>query len=195
MIFMKPGLLIILFLMLLSIGCYTDTEQIAELQERQTALEEKMDKLSEQLESTQAVINRDIERIENNQLLLAGEVETIQKKNITLRRKIDKVAEDTDGTNGINANKASPSSPNDTYMMAVNSYSQGRYEDAILEYQKFIDTSPKDKRVPAAYLKQGLALMNLGRKEEAKFFLNTLVDKYPNSNEAKIAKDKLKTIQ
>jgi len=188
---MKSGFLILLFLPL-GIGCYPHADQIAELQERQTELEQKMDKLSEHVESALTVITRDIERLENNQFLLAGEIETIQKKNITLRRKIEKVTGDTDNPNGKNSNKASP---NETYTMAVNSYNQGKYEDAILEYQKFIDTNPKDKRVPAAYLKQGLALMNLGRKEEAKFFFNTLLAKYPSSKEAKIARDKLRTIQ
>ena len=188
---MKAGFLILLFLIPLGIGCYPNAEQIAELQERQTALEQKVDKLSEQVESSQAVITRNVERIENNQLLLAEEVKTIQKKNITLRRKIDKIAEDTDSAN----EKYSANSPNKTYTMAVNSYNQGKYEDAILEYQKFIDIHPKDKRVPAAYLRQGLALMNLGRKEEAKFFFSTLIDKYPNSKEATTARDKLKTIQ
>lgn len=189
---MKPGFLILLFLTPLVIGCYPNADQIAELQDRQTALEQKVDILSEQVQSSLTVITRDIDRIENNQHLLAGEIESIQKKNITLKRKIDKVTEDTDGTNGKDGDKISP---NETYTMAVNSYNQGKYGDAILEYQKFIDTNPKDKRVSAAYLGQGLALMSLGRKEEAKFFFNTLIDKYPSSKEAKIARDKLKTIQ
>lgn len=189
---MKRFLSILILLTMLGAGCYRDTGQIAELQERQTALEEKMNSLVESLESDQLMLSRDVERIENNQLLLADEIETIQKKNITLRRKIDKVAEDTDGKN---PDTRAPNPPKDDYILATESYSKGNYEDAILEYQKFIDTSPKDSRLPGAYLGQGLSLMNLGRKEEAKYFFNTLIDKYPNSRAAKTAREKLKTIQ
>ena len=191
---MKRALLVVLILTPFFAACYPSADQIAELQERQTALEEKMDQLIESVESNQTVVTRDIERIENNQLLLAGEIENIQKKNITLKRKIDKVAEDSDPANA-NPDTQAPNPPKDEYIIATESYNNGKYEDAILEYQKFIDTSPRDNRLPSAYLGQGLSLMNLGRKEEAKFFFNTLVDKYPNSKAAKTAKEKLKTIQ
>jgi TolA-binding protein len=192
---MKRFLLILLIAAPLGAGCYPKADQIAELQERQTALEEKMDNLIGNLQSDQAMLARDVERIENNQLLLAGEIENIQKKNITLRRKIEKVAEDTDPANGKNPDTQAPHPPKDDYILAAESYNKGKFEDAILEYQKFIDTSPKDNRIPGAYLGQGLSLMNLGRKEEAKFFFNTLIDKYPNSKAAKTAKAKLKAIQ
>ena len=90
--------------------------------------------------------------------------------------------------------KTPANTPEFIFSKADANYSDGQYEDAILEYQKLIDTYPKDKRVPAAYLKQGLSLINLGRKQEAKYFLNTLIDKYPDSKEAQTARDKLKTI-
>lgn len=182
--------------LLLFTSCYPKTEGTEELYHRQEALESQIDQLSEDLESGLTKIKRNIERIESNQLKLAGEIQNMQEKNVTLRRKIDKVA-------GPKANKSSKQSergkqPTNTadviYSNAVTSYNDGKFEDAILEYQKLIDTYPRDKRVPDAYLKQGLALINLGRKQEAKFFLNTLIDKYPNSREAQTARAKLKTI-
>jgi TolA-binding protein len=171
--------------LLLLTSCYPKTEGTEELYQRQDALESKLDQLAEDLESGLTKIERNIERIES-----------MQEKNVTLRRKIDKVA-------GPKANKSSKQAekgkqPTNTadviYSKAVTSYNDGKFEDAILDYQKLIDTYPRDKRVPDAYLKQGLALINLGRKQEAKFFLNTLIDKYPNSREAQTAKAKLKTI-
>lgn len=193
LILMKKSTLFIILLLPLTYGCYVSSDQIADLQERQTTLEEKMDALSEQLESNQTVLMRDVERIENNQLLLAEEIEDIQKKNITLKTKIDKVTEADPG--GNNPDTQAPNPPKDEYIQAAESYKKGRYEDAILEYQKFIDTSPKDSRLPNAYLGQGMSLMSLGRKDEAKYFFNTLIDKYPESTAAKTAKDKLRTIQ
>ena len=80
------------------------------------------------------------------------------------------------------------------YLKAESYYQEGKYTDVILEFQRFIDTYPQDKRAPDSYLKQGLSLIKIERKDEAKFFLETLVDKFPESEEAKIAKEELKEI-
>lgn len=182
--------------LLLFTSCYPKTEGTEELYQRQQALESKIDQLSEDIESGLTKIERNIERIESNQLKLAGEIQNMQEKNVTLRRKIDKVAGPKADKRSKQAEKAKQ--PNNTadviYSKAVTSYNDGQFEDAILEYQKLIDTYPRDRRVPDAYLKQGMALINLGRKQEAKFFLNTLIDKYPDSSEAQTARAKLKTI-
>ena len=182
--------------LLLLTSCYPKTEVTEELYQRQDALESKIEQLSEDLESGLTKIERNIERIESNQLKLAGEIQSIQEKNVTLRKKIDKVAGPKANKSSKQAEKSkqSTNTADVIYSNAVASYNEGKFEDAILEYQKLIDTYPRDKRVPDAYLKQGLALINLGRKQEAKFFLNTLIDKYPDSREAQTAKAKLKTI-
>lgn len=70
-------------------------------------------------------------------------------------------------------------------------YREKWYEKAILEYQKVIEKYPKGNKVRSALLKQGFAFLNLGDKDNAKLILKELVRKYPDSSEAKIAKDKL----
>ena len=74
-------------------------------------------------------------------------------------------------------------------------YREKWYEKAILEYQKVIEKYPKGNKVPASLLKQGLAFLNLGEKANARLILNELVAKHPKSNEAKIAKQKLKRLK
>lgn len=81
-----------------------------------------------------------------------------------------------------------------TYWIAESYYRQGEFEEAILEYQKFIDAYPKDERVPLSYLKQGLSLIEIDRDEEAKLFFQTLIDKYPQSEEARTAKEKIREL-
>jgi tol-pal system protein YbgF len=70
-------------------------------------------------------------------------------------------------------------------------YRQKWYEKAILEYQKVIESYPKGNKVQAALLKQGFSFFNLGDKSNGKLILKELITKYPSSNEAKIAKQKL----
>lgn len=71
-------------------------------------------------------------------------------------------------------------------------YREKRYKKAILEYDKVIEKYPKGNKVPAALLKQGLAFENIGDKPNSRIILEDLIKKYPTSNEAKIAREKLK---
>lgn len=74
-------------------------------------------------------------------------------------------------------------------------YREKWYEKAILEYQKVIENYPNGNKVPASLLKQGFAFLSLGDKANARLILKELAKKYPESNEGKIAVQKLKEIQ
>jgi tol-pal system protein YbgF len=69
------------------------------------------------------------------------------------------------------------------------------YEKAIMEYQKVIENYPDGNKVPAALLKQGLSFFNLNEKPNARIILQEIIRKYPTSNEAKIAKEKLSALK
>ena len=71
-------------------------------------------------------------------------------------------------------------------------YREQWYEKAILEYQKVIENYPNGNKVEASLLKQGLAFFNLGDKANARLILQELIRKYPKSNEAQIARQKVK---
>ncbi|MFW6012065.1 MAG: tetratricopeptide repeat protein, partial [Desulfosalsimonas sp.] len=62
------------------------------------------------------------------------------------------------------------------------------YEKAILEYEKVIKNYPEGNKAPGAYLKQGMAFYKLGENANARLIFQTLIQKYPDSEEAKIAK-------
>lgn len=61
------------------------------------------------------------------------------------------------------------------------------YGRAALLYDDVIKKYPKSSKVPAAMLKQGYALMNLGKQKAGKAALNLLVKRFPDSREAKQA--------
>ena len=69
------------------------------------------------------------------------------------------------------------------------------YEKAILEYENVIKNYPEGNKVRGAYLKQGIAFAKLGEKANARLILQTLIQKYPDSDEAKIARKKLASIK
>lgn len=185
------------FLLIFLAACYPHPDEIKELYDRQAALEAKIDKLSQDMEAGLARIEQDMDKVEAGQERLEADVGLLKQKNTASEKK----TASTDNRKNSKNSKTAEGKPKPQvntaefiFSKADASYEDGQYEDAILEYQKLIDTYPKDKRVPAAYLKQGLSLINLGRKQEAKYFLNTLIDKYPDSKEAKTARAKLRTI-
>jgi len=74
----------------------------------------------------------------------------------------------------------------------------GRYNEAISEYERFIQIAPDHERVPSAMLSQGLAFIELGSDSDmqaARVFLDDLIELYPDTPEADKAKRKLEILE
>ena len=69
------------------------------------------------------------------------------------------------------------------------------FEKAILEYEKVIVKYPEGDKIPSALLKQALAFLELGDKVNARNLFKRVVERYPNSDQAEIAKKKLEGIK
>jgi tol-pal system protein YbgF len=69
------------------------------------------------------------------------------------------------------------------------------FEKAILEYEKVIVKYPEGDKVSSALLKQGLAFLELGDKTHARNLLKRVIDRFPQTEQAEIAKKKLEGIK
>jgi tol-pal system protein YbgF len=69
------------------------------------------------------------------------------------------------------------------------------FERAILEYEKTITKYPEGGKVPAALFKQALAFLELGDKTNARNLLRRVIDRFPNSEQAEVAKKKLGSLK
>jgi tol-pal system protein YbgF len=74
-------------------------------------------------------------------------------------------------------------------------YLKKDYEKAILEYEKAIVKYPEGDKIPAAIFKQALAFLELGDKTNARNLLKRVIEKYPLSDQAQLAKKKLETLK
>jgi tol-pal system protein YbgF len=74
-------------------------------------------------------------------------------------------------------------------------YFEGKYEEAILEYEKVVQNYPEGNKVPNALLKQALSFLKLEDKSSSKLLLQRVIKEYPNTNAAKIARAKLVDIK
>ena len=70
-------------------------------------------------------------------------------------------------------------------------YNQGEFDLAILDYQKVISNHAQDEHTPSALLKQGMSFEKLTDLETAKIIFHKLIEDYPDSSEAGLAKKRL----
>jgi tol-pal system protein YbgF len=86
-------------------------------------------------------------------------------------------------------------SDNAQFWIGETYYLKKDFERAILEYEKAIVKYPEGDKIPAALFKQALAFLELGDKTNARNLLKRVIEKYPHSEQAEMAKKKLETIK
>jgi tol-pal system protein YbgF len=86
-------------------------------------------------------------------------------------------------------------SDNAQFWIGETYYLKKDFEKAILEYEKAITKYPEGDKIPAALFKQALAFSELGDKSNAKDLLKRVIERYPHSDQADMAKKKLESIK
>jgi len=86
-------------------------------------------------------------------------------------------------------------SDNAQFWIGETYYGKKDYERAILEYEKVMAKYPEGDKVPAAILKQAFSFLELGDKTNGKSLLRRVMERYPHSEQAEIAKKRLETIR
>ena len=89
------------------------------------------------------------------------------------------------------ANPSDPLVPNALYWTGECHYSRKRYAEAIMAFKDVVGKYPKHPKAAAAMLKAGFAYERLQDLPNAKFYLETLVQDFPGTEPAALAKKKL----
>ncbi|ACS80776.1 tol-pal system protein YbgF [Maridesulfovibrio salexigens] len=92
-------------------------------------------------------------------------------------------------------NPSSKLAPNALYWIGETYYSEKSFAQSILKFKEVSRRFPKATKVPDAMLKIGLAYDKLGDRENAVFYLRTLIEDYPKSAPAKIGRERLRAIE
>ncbi len=71
---------------------------------------------------------------------------------------------------------------------------QKKPREAIAIFDKLFRSYPQSDKAPAAHLKKGIAHVELGEKAQAMVELNFVVNQFPGSDEAKSARQRLKSL-
>ena len=78
--------------------------------------------------------------------------------------------------------------------MAETYYAQRAYAKALEEFENIQIQFPDSGKIPETILKSGFCYFELGKFEKAKQILNLVTSQYPNTSVARLADQKLKTI-
>jgi len=89
----------------------------------------------------------------------------------------------------------SPVADDAAYWIGECYFSQSQFEEAASQFTELILNFPKGDKIPSAYLKKGLSLLELDKKEEALSVFKLLISKYPFEDETRIAQEKIKEIR
>ncbi|MBI4696890.1 MAG: tol-pal system protein YbgF [Gammaproteobacteria bacterium] len=73
-------------------------------------------------------------------------------------------------------------------------YAKGRFQPAVGEYQNLIRNFPASKKLPQALLKIGYGYEKLGQVDQARAVLEDLKRRYPGTQAAHLAEEKLATL-
>ncbi len=83
---------------------------------------------------------------------------------------------------------------NAQFFLGEIAYKQRQYEQAVAEYDKVLSTYPKSFKVVPAHLRKGMALIELGQKTQGVRELRDVIKRYPNTEEDRLARAKLKEL-
>ena len=84
--------------------------------------------------------------------------------------------------------------PNAKYWSGESLYARGDFPGAIIAFKQLVSEVPQHLKAVDALLKIGMSYAHIGDMENAKFYLDILVEDFPDSNAAKLARKRLESI-
>ncbi|MGA9472551.1 MAG: tetratricopeptide repeat protein [Terriglobales bacterium] len=81
---------------------------------------------------------------------------------------------------------------NADFYLAEIEFKAGDYQKAIVNYDLVVQNFPSGNKAAAAQLKKGFALLELGKKDDGEQELKRVIQRYPRTNEAVQARDRLR---
>jgi len=82
-------------------------------------------------------------------------------------------------------------SDNAQYWIGECLYATGDFAGAIAEFERVSQKHPKGDKVPAALLKTGVAYSRLRNMDEAKRYYQKVIQRFPKTDEARLARERL----
>ena len=85
-------------------------------------------------------------------------------------------------------------SDNAQYWIGESHYAQRKFKESIDDFDKLLKVWPRSGKAAASLLKKGFALLEMGQKAEAVVQLQYVINEHPASEEARLARARLKSL-
>lgn len=85
--------------------------------------------------------------------------------------------------------------PNARYWLGECHYSLKEYDEAIIAFKDVAGKYPTHNKAAASLLKLGYSYANMGDSQNARFYLQLLLDDFPGSEPAKLGRQKLQSLK
>ncbi|MFH0778073.1 MAG: tol-pal system protein YbgF [Candidatus Eisenbacteria bacterium] len=85
-------------------------------------------------------------------------------------------------------------SDNAQYWIGECHYAKEQYQEAAAAFKKVLDTYPDGDKIPSALLKLSYCSLALGDNDQARVYLTQIVERFPLSEEARLAEEKLHSL-
>ncbi|MFH1260280.1 MAG: tol-pal system protein YbgF [Elusimicrobiota bacterium] len=177
---------------------YTLDDQIAKLQKKQSALEDKVEQLSKQLRFSQDNNSSILQKIEslNEKLANPSSPTSSQIFNAAYgdynQGKYDLAI--SGFQNCLQLYPSASTASQAQYWLGECYLAKGDLEKALSDFEKVVARFPKTAEVPKAELKKAIILTRTNRRKEAVNLLKKIAQSYPGSLEAEQAKQKLQEL-
>jgi len=83
---------------------------------------------------------------------------------------------------------------NSYFYLAELQFRAGNYKEAVANYDQVLQNFPSGSKAASAQLKKGFALIEMGQKDDGVQELRHLIQRYPKTNEAVQAKERLRKL-
>ena len=94
----------------------------------------------------------------------------------------------------LSASANSDLADNASYWIGESLFSQKKYREAIGQFDAVVNKYPKSDKVPGALLKKGYAYISVGERAQGVVQLQYVLHEHPKSQEASLARQKLKQL-
>tara|TARA_B100000029_G_scaffold453310_1_gene479002 strand:- start:796 stop:1407 length:612 start_codon:yes stop_codon:yes gene_type:complete len=164
-------------------------ERITQIAKQNKFIEQEIFVLKNQL----AEIQKTIAEVNDSELSNDSERNAYQQS-FELIRKGDYQAAEVSFTNYIKTYQKSDFIDDAKFWLAQSMYSQGKYNLALELFENIQRDYPKSEKIMESILKAGFCHFELGNISKSVQIFNQIVADYPNSSVARLASEKLETI-
>lgn len=173
----------------------------SDIEEEVRSLTGRVDVVENKMGQNNSGIESSLKSSQQQNVELNQKVATLQEALVKMDKQVDQLTAEiqTLKANQIAAarveSSAKQTSRKDNYEAGQEFFTKKDWKQAILQYQKYRDESPKGSHFADATYKIGVAFQELGMKDEARTFYDEVINKYPKSEEARRSRTRIKGLK